>query len=276
MIELFEQEREEKSRRSSKGNQLKWNSGKYWYKADYTGYEGLAEYMVSHLLSFSTLEEKEYVLYETEKIKYESLYYTGCKSQDFLQDNLNNEYQDWQLITLERLFYNHYSGSLYKSIYLLPDHEERLKFIVNQVEHMTGLPDFGKYMSKLLTIDALFLNEDRHTHNIAVLWDGSDGYDYCPIFDQGAALLSDTIMDYPIEQDVIELIPKAKAKTFCSSFEEQLDIAEKLYGESICFSFGEREINELLKKEDIYLEKTKQRVYTILLQQRRKYQWLFQ
>ena len=43
MIELFEHERMESTKHSSKGNQLKWNSGNMWYKADYTGYEGLAE-----------------------------------------------------------------------------------------------------------------------------------------------------------------------------------------------------------------------------------------
>lgn len=35
---------------SSKGNQLKWERQGIWYKADYTGYEGLSEYMVSELL----------------------------------------------------------------------------------------------------------------------------------------------------------------------------------------------------------------------------------
>ena len=43
MVELFEQERREEARLSSKGNQLKWKKDGYWYKADYTGYEGLAE-----------------------------------------------------------------------------------------------------------------------------------------------------------------------------------------------------------------------------------------
>lgn len=34
-------------RQSSKGNQLKWYNGIHGIKLDYTGYEGLAEYMVS-------------------------------------------------------------------------------------------------------------------------------------------------------------------------------------------------------------------------------------
>ena len=60
MIELFEQDIQLNDRQSSKGNQLKWqgeNGG--WYKADYTGYEGFAEYMVSCLLEYSSLEKDE-------------------------------------------------------------------------------------------------------------------------------------------------------------------------------------------------------------------------
>ena len=43
-----------------------------------------------------------------------------------------------------------------------------------------------------------FLNEDRHTHNITVLMNGKGDYAYCPIFDNGAGLLADTTMDYPL------------------------------------------------------------------------------
>ena len=50
MVELFEQNIRTQARQSSKGNQLKWENDNIWYKADYTGYEGLAEYMISHLL----------------------------------------------------------------------------------------------------------------------------------------------------------------------------------------------------------------------------------
>lgn len=46
MVSLFEQDIRQENRQSSKGNQLKWYSGEKWYKADYTGYEGLAEYLV--------------------------------------------------------------------------------------------------------------------------------------------------------------------------------------------------------------------------------------
>ena len=54
MIELFEQNIRTNDRQSSKGNQLKWENEGIWYKADYIGYEGLADYLISHLLKKST------------------------------------------------------------------------------------------------------------------------------------------------------------------------------------------------------------------------------
>ena len=57
-------------RQSSKGNQLKWENKGVWYKADYTGYEGLSEYLISNLLCRSTLHEAEFVRYEPEQIRY--------------------------------------------------------------------------------------------------------------------------------------------------------------------------------------------------------------
>ena len=86
MIELFEQNIRTNDRQSSKGNQLKWENEGIWYKADYTGYEGLAEYLISHLLRKSTLTEKEFVCYDLEEIKYGSVIYKGAKSKDFLHD----------------------------------------------------------------------------------------------------------------------------------------------------------------------------------------------
>lgn len=55
MVDLFEQDIRTNDRQSSKGNQLKWSNGQTWYKADYAGYEGLAEVVVSGLLEKSSL-----------------------------------------------------------------------------------------------------------------------------------------------------------------------------------------------------------------------------
>lgn len=70
-------------RQSSKGNQLKWENKGVWYKADYTGYEGLSEYLISNLLCRSTLHEAEFVRYKLEQMRYRQKIYEGVKSENF-------------------------------------------------------------------------------------------------------------------------------------------------------------------------------------------------
>lgn len=267
MIELFSNNIKDDGRQSSKGNQLKWETGGVWYKADYTGYEGLSEYVVSELLKFSTLKSEEFASYSTEQIYYKLTDYTGCKSKDFTNG--------WQTITLERLFKKLYGRSLNKDIYSIEETEDRLKYLTEQVERVTGINNFGVYICKLFEVDALFLNEDRHTHNISVLMNDSGEYRLCPIYDNGAALLSDTQMDYPLGADIYQLIKTVKAKTICDSFDDQLDAAEKLYGRQLTFSFGEKDVSDILAGTDIYDEDVKERVLQIILEQRRKYAYLF-
>ena len=268
MVELFEQEIITNDRQSSKGNQLKWKNGAFWYKADYTGYEGLAEYLISHLLENSTLQSGEFVLYDLEQIRYKEAVYNGVRSRDFLKEG-------WQIITLERLFQNFFGESLYLAIYQIGNYEERLRFLAAQAERITGLRGFGAYLNKLFTIDAFFLNEDRHTHNIAVLMDGEGNFDYCPIFDQGASLLSDIRMDYPMEGDVDHFMKQVAAKTICQDFDEQLDISEELYGNHLKFSFRRKDVQRLLAEATEYPEEIRERVKTILFWQMNKYRYLF-
>lgn len=268
MIRLGEKELRTVAYQSSRGNQLKWESDGIWYKADYTGYEGLAEYVVSGLLKYSNLNEEDYILYETEEIRYKKATYRGCRSRNFLP-------RGWNLITLERLFQNLYGQSLYMSIFRIQGTEARARFLAEQVEQMTGLKDFGSYLSRVLTIDALFLNEDRHMHNIAVLNDGFGNYHYCPVFDNGCALLSDTQMEYPMGENIIDLIPQARSKTLDSDFVKQLEAVENLYGQSLKFSYNIRDIEVLLENEPYYPVDVKKRVRDILVQQRRTYQYMF-
>ena len=172
------------------------------------------------------------------------------------------------------MFHNFFGESLYKSMYRIPDHEERLRFLVQQVERMTGLQNFGVYMNKLLTIDAFFLNEDRHMHNIAVLMNGKGDYAYCPIFDNGGGLLSDTILDYPLGEDPFDLIKEVQAKTVSSDFDEQLDVSEHLYGCNLKFFFTKRDVDQLLEQAKGYSDEVRERVQTILHRQIDKYAYL--
>lgn len=61
---------------SSKGDQLEWKCGDNWYKVDHMGYEGLAEAVISRLLTYSNTTY--YVQYEPVCIQYKAKGYTGC------------------------------------------------------------------------------------------------------------------------------------------------------------------------------------------------------
>ena len=267
MAELFEQYIKKLSRQSSKGNQLKWENEGIWYKADFLGYEGLAEYVISHLLKKSTLSEDEFVLYDLEEIHYKSTVYNGAKSDSFLE-------KGWQVITLERLYQNLTGESLYKTIFSIEDHAKRFDFLVEQVEQYTGLKNFNIYLNKLFTIDAFFLNEDRHMHNIAVLMNEVGEFEYCPIFDNGAGLLADTMQDYPLGRNVYEQMDEVQAKTICFDFDEQLEISEAKSNVNLRFTFTKDDVDQVIDGATIYSEEERERVRTIIYTQMRKYAYL--
>ena len=89
----FEQNIRTNDRQSSKGNQLKWENEGIWYKADYTGYEGLVEYMIFHLLKKSSLAENAFDCYDVDEIKYGTVIYKGVKRPEFFG-------KAWEIINL--------------------------------------------------------------------------------------------------------------------------------------------------------------------------------
>ena len=68
---------------------------------------------------------------------------------------------------------------------------------------------------------------------------------------------------------------QAKPKTFCDSFDEQMDIAEALYGMQIRFQFGYNEVKAILDQAEIYTTEIRKRVLDLVMSQRFKYQYLF-
>lgn len=268
MIELFETDIHEQNRASSKGNQLKWRKGEYWYKADYCGYEGLSETIISKLLRYSNIEGSLLVDYDVEEIVYKNKILMGCKSKNFLPKGSS-------LITLERLYKNKNGRSFYRDIYAIDEITSRIEFLVNQVKTLTGLSNFDKYLSLLLTVDAFFLNEDRHFHNIALIMNENGQFQLCPIFDNGAGLLSDFKMDYPLEQNPIDMIKEVSSKTICGNFDEQLDAVELLYGKQVSFHFTKGDIDKIVDSVEKYSIEEKERVKMVLFEQYRKYRYLF-
>ena len=254
---------------SSKGNQNKWFADGIWYKEDGLGYEALAEVLVSRLLAKTNAED--FVAYEYELLEREHKQYHGCKSAHFLLPD------DDKLISVERLFQAYKGESAAQGMVRFETVEERIQYIVRNMEQITGLKNFGSYLCKILTVDALFLNEDRHFHNLAVIQKKDGTFRECPLFDHGASLLSDIRGDYPLELDLEQCFQKIQAKPFSRTFDEQLDACEILFGSSLFHAdFTMRDAEAVLTEfEGIYEERILNRVREIMRQQIRKYAYLF-
>ncbi len=257
------------SKTSSKGNQNKWFDQVRWYKEDGLGYEALAEVLISCLLAKTNVNS--FVTYRYEQLKKGDKYFRGCSSLNFMEP------EDDKVVSVERLFQTYLGESAAKAMLAYPKMGDRIRFVVEIVEAATGLEKFGEYLKKVLTIDALFLNEDRHFHNLAVIQKKDGTFRECPIFDHGAALFSDVKGDYPLELSLEQCFQKIQAKPFSRDFDEQLDACEMLYGGGMFRAFfGMRDVEEVLKEfEGIYEEAVLRRVRQVMQMQIRKYAYLF-
>lgn len=252
---------------TSKGNQTKWLYKGIWYKADHMGYEALSEVVVSELLKKSNIEN--FVVYKPVEINYQGEMFRGCESNNFKE-------KDQYIIPLERLHRMTVGVGLAGTLVHKDETEARIKYTADFVEAETGLRDVGKYITILTEIDAFFLNEDRHTNNIAVIRnEKTKEFSLAPIFDNGLSVLSD-IHDYPIENDVYKCITEVRAKPFNISFDEQLDAAESLYGCHLKFDFTNKDVSRILAGfKGVYHDEILRRVETVIFQQMRKYSYFF-
>lgn len=211
---------------SSKGNQEKWfdrNTGR-WYKLDQFGYEGLAETVVSMLLERSNIETDTpftFVRYQMERLQVHARERTGCSSPNFLRPSQS-------LITVNRLLSSHLGKPLREKLAQLSSNKKRIAYLAETTAELTGLDLFPQYLTLLFEVDALFCNDDRHLNNIAVM-EQNGAYAYCPIFDNGAGLLSNTQLS---RMDIAPpaLISVLQARPFNTTFTRQMNAARSLYG----------------------------------------------
>ena len=209
---------------SSKGNQEKWLEDGYWYKLDQFGYEALAEVMTSKLLEFSNIEKEtpfKFVRYEMQIINLHGFERVACVSKNFLKKNQS-------IITVSALFKKCYDVSIKRKLASLQSDKKRIEYLANTVSEITGLKEFPRYLTLLFEIDSLILNDDRHLNNIAVIRKGNK-YDYCPIFDNGAGLLSNMqILRNDIEPK--GLMKSLTASPFGMTFNRELKTTRALFG----------------------------------------------
>lgn len=232
---------------SSRGNQEKWLDKGIWYKLDMFGYEALSETLISRLLSKSNISADTpfgFVSYEMDKVNVHNRERVCCKSRDFLD-------KGQEIITLNRLISCEAGRPLKAVLSGFSSDKKRLQYIVSATTEITGLSDFDKYISVLFDLDAAFLNTDRHLNNIAVLHKNGK-YDYCPIFDNGAGLLSDMITARTdIESKA--LAESCVSMPFGMSFTRQSALVRRLYGRVLCMpKFTEEDIKALLSQLLLY------------------------
>ena len=248
---------------TSKGDQPKWKLEGKWYKADHMGYEALAEVLIAQLLKQSNVSN--FVEYEPIWIRYQGRGLPACVSKSFRG-------KDEMLVPFERLHRAYKGQGLAAALGGINELQERIRYTVDFIEHTTGLLGVGQYLTLLLELDSFFLNEDRHTNNLAVIRnEKTKEFRLCPIFDNGLALLSD-LNDYPVDRDIYDCISCVRAKPFDVDFDAQVEAAEALYGAQLKFSFVRHDIPRTLEAlGELYPSTVLARVEQTVYEQMRKY-----
>lgn len=199
---------------SSKGNQRKFYSNGVWIKLDSQNcYEGLAENFVSKFCE--CIYDFPYVQYESSKFEYNDNEYTGCFSR-----NMYNR-QDIVFVSFRSLLKQ---WGIPQNIFFKEDSVAvNMQNVINLVYKNIGL-NLSDYFKRLLMLDCLIINEDRHIMNIGVCYCRSNGLYYeAPCFDNGSSLFC-TNWTYRKRKTLEENIEFAKsvARPFSKFYDKQL------------------------------------------------------
>lgn len=239
---------------TSKGNQNKWVYDKYFLKADTMGYESIAEYTVSDFLKY--VEGVKYAEYMLCEIDDGTEIYKGCYSESFLNENE----ECWSFFKILKMYFGS-SGTAEKEFQKRIG-KEKFDFVTGIVADVCSI-DISRYISNVLLLDSLTLNEDRHFNNLCVI-KGKHSWRICPVFDNGLSLLSDTNA-YPTGVPVRTYISKVKSKPFSSDFLKQASYA----GGRLIIDF-EKYCTDLENKSAEFKNKEFGRATSVLLSRCRK------
>lgn len=195
---------------TSDGTQDKYFKDNIWYKPDYYGGEGYAEYLASLILQYSSLEN--YVIYDEIEINGKK----GCKSKSFLKESE-------EFITLYRLYQMTTGENLAQRISQMKV-EKRPEYVLNFVMEQTGL-DLHQYFANHFALDRIILNEDRHFNNLGIIFDGIN-FKEAPVFDNGHSFFVGNIA-YNKHFLLEENIKRVTAKPFSGSHDWNYHYFEK-------------------------------------------------
>ena len=258
---------------SSKGNQEKWydKETNAWYKLDRIGFEALSEAVACEILRKYSNIEKE-LGYQIVPYRIDSVDVHKAKRNASISPNFLKEGQSIQTAyhILKRVL-----GSEYQKV--LADEKtipNRLKKIVDTIEAISGLQNFGQYLTLLFEVDALIANEDRHLNNIAII-EESGTYQYCPLFDNGEGFMLDNVK-YPFDVETKGLMKHLRAKPFQCRFGTLLSAARELYGTQLKITCTADEISEVIEAylewyQPMFRPFLKDRILDVMILQMKKY-----
>ncbi len=177
-----------------------------YIKLDNLGYEGIAEEMVSTLLKCTDIEA--FVEYKRCAVCEDGVFLGyGCFSENYLSGGVE-EITIGKILEMNMLPYSIHYDELIDAVY--------------DMCHI----DITDYINRILYLDSITYNEDRHFNNIILL--EKDGkYTVGPIFDNGAACLSDEV-SYPMDVSIEENLSRVMAKPFQIRFEEQIRFGKRI------------------------------------------------
>lgn len=192
------------SGRTTKGNQLKWFRDGKFIKLDLLGYEGVAEVAVSYLLHWTNLEEgKDWIPYRQCNIVEDGKYLgVGCYSPDYRNGLLD--------VSASKIMQK--CGISFGIEYW---------DFIDFISDYTGL-DCKGYIDRILCVDSITRNDDRHFNNINFLYDiVNKKYHFAPIYDNGGSCMSD-LVSYPASVDFETNYRSIHAKPFDIDFVYQI------------------------------------------------------
>ena len=253
---------------SSEGDQFKWTLDNKWYKLDCKGYESLAEFICSEILSASNMTEFcNIAKYWIEWSVRDDLKQPVSVSNNFLE---NTE----KLVTVNDIVMS--TGYTFSR-----DLEKAVEELISLISEFTGLTEesVGKILTAIFEFDAFVLNEDRHTRNIGIVFDFSaKQYKIGPVFDNGSALLSDQ-RRYIIDNPISVCIKTIKSKPFSVKFESILRICHLKYGRQLWIDeqLMNQKVDEALEvASQFYSSRYLDRIGNIIRVQSNRYRWIFE
>ena len=191
----------------SKGMQPKWRHDNRIVKLNSLGYEDIAEVLVSRFLQFTDISSEDYILYYPCSIVEDGVRLgTGCYSENFMISGVEVKVSDLLIK----------GGKSFSISY------ENLR---DYLFSLVGF-DVKSYIDKLLCLDSITRNEDRHFGNIVFIRDEKT-YRPAPIFDNGASCMSD-LLSYPIDCDFDIAYKSILAKPFNTDFKSNLKFNKKI------------------------------------------------